>query len=134
MTEAEFIAAMRSVVRQELHPVNERLDRMDGCFDGVDMRLGAMDKRFDAGDSRMDRMENHMETLLEDMEILKTDMTTRKEDVSTIKTELRFAWEDTADHAGTKGSPVVNRAFLHLRILFNPLWRGENPTLPPEPG
>ncbi|KIL42038.1 hypothetical protein SD70_03845 [Gordoniibacillus kamchatkensis] len=59
----ELTQLLRSVIREELVPVHERLDRMDGRLDRVEGRLDRMEGRLDQVESRLDRMESEQQII-----------------------------------------------------------------------
>lgn len=68
--EPTFKKVVRSIVHDELIPVNKRLDgidkRLDGSdkrFDGIDKRLDGVDKRFDGVDKRFDGIDKRLDGL-----------------------------------------------------------------------
>lgn len=54
---------LRSVLREELAPINQRLDGMDKRLGGMDIRLNGMDKRFDGIEQRLDKIESDVQEL-----------------------------------------------------------------------
>ena len=83
MIDKEMLDAMRSVMREELEPINKRLD-------GIGTRLGAVDTRLDA--------------IQEDIEILKEDGAITREAVNTL-----LEWADVMD-ATTLRQVIERRA------------------------
>lgn len=84
-TAEEMKVLLRSVIQEELKPLNERLDAMDNRFD-------AMDSRLDAIDSRFDKIESQLSSIREDTEITRTAVNSLIEwadDVSVI-TQIKF--------------------------------------------
>lgn len=62
MLSQEDLQAISQLVKNEVEPINQRLDKMDNRFDGIDNRL-------DGIDSRLDKLEEAAEELKEDTEI-----------------------------------------------------------------
>ncbi|CEG27067.1 hypothetical protein [Bacillus sp. B-jedd] len=48
---------LRSILKEELQPVNNRLDKIDGRLDGLETRMGGMENRMDGLQIRMDGLE-----------------------------------------------------------------------------
>lgn len=60
----ELAELLRSVIKEELTPVNERMDRFDQRFDRID-------ERFEQVDQRLDRLENEQHAMKQDQELIK---------------------------------------------------------------
>ncbi|MCM3699427.1 hypothetical protein [Paenibacillus macerans] len=74
----ELTELLRSVIKEELTPVNERMDRfgqrfdrIDQRFDQVDQRFDQVDQRFEQVDQRLDRLENEQQAMKQDQELIK---------------------------------------------------------------
>ncbi|QDQ02548.1 hypothetical protein FOH38_19955 [Lysinibacillus fusiformis] len=62
---------LRSVLKEELEPVNQRLDGMDKRFDGMEQRLDGMDKRFDGMEQRLDGIDRRLDKMEVDVQDIK---------------------------------------------------------------
>ncbi|HEY0827892.1 MAG TPA: hypothetical protein VGE40_07355 [Bacilli bacterium] len=63
MENIELLQSIRLIIKEELQPVNERLDGIDGRLDGIDSRLDGMDVRLDSIDSRLDGMDVRLDNI-----------------------------------------------------------------------
>lgn len=62
----EDLQELRSLMREELRPIEARLDGMDKRLDGMDKRLDGVDKRLDGMESRLERLEEKVDIIQED--------------------------------------------------------------------
>lgn len=62
MLTQEDLQAISQLIKNEVEPINKRLDSMDSRLDNMDSRLDKMDER-------LDRMEEDIATIKEDSEI-----------------------------------------------------------------
>ncbi|MFN2747612.1 hypothetical protein ACINLE_06145 [Bacillus sp. z60-18] len=58
---SELKDMLQSVLKEELNPVNQRLDKIDHCLNEMDQRLNKMDKRFDGVDQRLNKMDQRFD-------------------------------------------------------------------------
>ncbi|WP_438495554.1 hypothetical protein [Paenibacillus sp. IHBB 3054] len=77
----DLVQLLRSVIREELAPVNERLDRTDERLDGVGQHLEQMDQHMEQMDQRLVRIE-------EDQHLIKSAVLETNERVIKIESIL----------------------------------------------
>ncbi|NQX44065.1 hypothetical protein HQN87_01870 [Paenibacillus tritici] len=82
----DLVQLLRTVIREELVPVNERLDRtderlvsvsrhlvdIDQRLEGVDQRLESMDQRLEGVDQRLEGVDQRLNRIEEDQHLIKS--------------------------------------------------------------
>ncbi len=63
----ELIELLRSVLKEELKPIHQQLDKFDERFDEVDSRFARIDERFDEVDHRLQTIEGDVKSLKDNM-------------------------------------------------------------------
>ena len=48
MTDQELLQAMKTMIKEELEPINKRLDSMEGKLDSMEGRLDSMEETLEA--------------------------------------------------------------------------------------
>lgn len=56
MLTKEDLQAISQLIKNEIEPINKRLDGMDQRFDGIDQRLDGIDQRFDKIEETLEEM------------------------------------------------------------------------------
>lgn len=62
----EIAELLRSVLKEELEPVNNRLDSMDKRLNRMDQRFGSFEQRLHGMDQRLDTIEQEVKALRTD--------------------------------------------------------------------
>lgn len=112
MNEQELLLALRTIVKEELGPVNtrldgldqrmggmdQRLDKVDQRLDGMDQRLDGMDQRLDKVDQRLDGMDRRLDGLDQRMSRVENTLEEIKEDAAITReaTNTLLGWAEQA--------------------------------------
>ena len=72
MDEKTLLDAIKSIVKEETTPINQRLDKIDQRFDKMDQRFDKMDQRLGKMDQRFDKMEEGQSRL--EQRVSKTEL------------------------------------------------------------
>ncbi|MHA6531911.1 hypothetical protein [Paenibacillus sp. BAC0078] len=84
----DLAQALRSVIREELVPVNERLDRTDERLNGVNQYLGQIDERLGQFDEHFEQIDEHLSRIEEDQHLIKRAVLETNERVINIESIL----------------------------------------------
>ncbi|RXJ04580.1 hypothetical protein DS745_04140 [Anaerobacillus alkaliphilus] len=63
----ELKELLRSVLKEELKPIHQQLDKFDKRFDEVDSRFSKIDERFDEVDHCLQTIEGDVKSLIDNM-------------------------------------------------------------------
>ncbi|WP_099354883.1 hypothetical protein [Fredinandcohnia onubensis] len=104
----EMVDLLRSVLKEELNPIHNRLDGIDKRFDGIDKRLEGMDKRFDGIDKRFDGIDQRLDRLETNQTELKIGQEKLQKNI--IESLGNFT-EKIAEHVDNQTSALNKRIF-----------------------
>ncbi|QJD87222.1 hypothetical protein [Cohnella herbarum] len=76
---------LQSVIREELAPVHQRLERIETRLDRVEERLDRVEERLDRVEVRLDRMETRLENVETRLDQVETRLEALEEDSQLIK-------------------------------------------------
>ncbi|WCK55736.1 hypothetical protein PP175_07275 [Aneurinibacillus sp. Ricciae_BoGa-3] len=126
MDENKLVELMRSMMKEELKPINERLDQMDQRFDQIDQRMDRMDQRLDQMDQRYEEMGQIVRALRDGQEELKAQMEGISLDVhklhgevAALRQEIRRD-QDLADMRAGRTERQIAEINSRIEQLENP--------------
>ncbi|MFJ8459321.1 hypothetical protein ACIQ57_09330 [Lysinibacillus xylanilyticus] len=113
----ELKELLRSVLKEELEPVHQRLDGMDKRFESIDYQLVGMNKRFDGIDQRLDKIENDVQGLKQDVKELKSDVEGLKVDVQKLKIGQAELQKNIVENLGEFTEKIAHQAEDRTYVL-----------------
>lgn len=69
MVDQEMLEAMRIMMKEELKPVNARLDSIDERVNSIDERVNSIDERVNSIDERVNSIDKRLSNVEEDVKI-----------------------------------------------------------------
>ncbi|WP_107949007.1 hypothetical protein [Lysinibacillus parviboronicapiens] len=100
---------LRSVLKEELGPVNQRLDGMDKRFDGMEQRLDGMDKRFDGMEQRLDGMDKRFDGMEHRLDGIDQRLDKIEDEVQEVKLGLDKLQKNIVENLGQFTEKIANQ-------------------------
>ncbi|WP_238655154.1 hypothetical protein [Paenibacillus piscarius] len=70
----ELVEVLRTVFREEMGPVNERLEGMEGRLEGMEEQLGGMEDRLDGIETEQREIKQNLSQVADNQQKLSVDM------------------------------------------------------------
>lgn len=70
MSNEELLSTLRSIIKEELSPINNRLDKIESRLDKIESRLDKVESRLDILETRLENLEGQVKENTDFIEVL----------------------------------------------------------------
>lgn len=96
--ENELLSAIRGMLKEELQPINTRLDSMDEKIQGLDVKVNSMDKKIQELDGNVSNMDGKIQGLDEKMQKMDTKIDKNTILLEELTTKIEIVAEVQKSH------------------------------------